>query len=66
MFQTLQQEHIPSLLQAIHQVSDDPENAAAQQNLINASNEFVPVRVFCAIADPCITNFINKKVFFIQ
>jgi len=42
--QNLQDEHIPRLLHGIRGALDDPENAAAQQNLITASNDFVPVK----------------------
>ncbi|XP_076808289.1 talin-2-like isoform X3 [Clavelina lepadiformis] len=37
----LQQDHVPRLLQGIHAAYEDPDNTSAQQNLINASNDFV-------------------------
>uniref|UniRef100_H2ZQQ3 I/LWEQ domain-containing protein n=1 Tax=Ciona savignyi TaxID=51511 RepID=H2ZQQ3_CIOSA len=39
---SLQSEHIPKLLQSIHGAYDDLKNPTVQQNLITASNEFVP------------------------
>ena len=45
VLQNLQQEQIPKLLQAIHQTAEDPESANTQQNLITASNDFVPVKI---------------------
>uniref|UniRef100_F6WWU2 Talin-2 n=1 Tax=Ciona intestinalis TaxID=7719 RepID=F6WWU2_CIOIN len=39
---TLQSDHIPKLLQGIHGAYEDLENPTVQQNLITASNEFIP------------------------
>ncbi|XP_018673450.2 talin-2 isoform X2 [Ciona intestinalis] len=39
---TLQTDHIPKLLQGIHGAYEDLENPTVQQNLITASNEFIP------------------------